>query len=65
MPCRPDCRVHIELEDHVYALFDREGMPRAHVRDIKDDPHLFHIWCTLPCEMMTLMCHVVSAMMLI
>ena len=65
MQCRPYHRVHIELVDHICALFTREDVPRSHIREIKDDPHLFDIWRTLPRDMMTLMCHVVNAFTLI
>ena len=64
MPCRQDHSVHIELEDHICALFARERVPHAHVREIREDLHLFDIWCTLPRDMMTLMRHVVGALML-
>ena len=59
MPCRLDCRVRIEMEDHICALFAREDVPHAHVREIREETHVFDIWCTLPCDMMTLMDHVV------
>ena len=65
MPCRSNCRVHIELEDCICSLFSREDVPNAHVREIKGDPYLFDIWCTLSYDMMTLMRHVVSALILI
>ena len=65
MPRRPDYRVRIESEDRICALFYREDVPCAHVREIKDDPHLFDIWRTLPHDMMTLMCYVVDALTLI
>jgi hypothetical protein len=65
MQHRIEHRVHIELEDHVCALFSKEDLPHAHIREIKDDPHLFDIWSTLPCDMMTLMRHVVSSLTLI
>ena len=63
--CRLDCRVCIELADHICALFAKEGVLCAHVRDIRREPHLFDIWGTLPCDMMTLMCHVVGVLTLI
>ena len=58
-------RVRIELAECICALFAREDVPCEHVREIKDDPHLFDIWSTLPCDMMKLMHHVVGALMLI
>ena len=65
MPRRLDRRVRIELEDRICALFSREVVPCSHVREIKDDPHIFDIWCTLPRDMMTLMHHVVNSLTLI
>ena len=65
MPCRTDRRVHIELEDCICALFSKEDVPHAHIREIKYDPDLFDIWRTLPCDMTTLMHHVVGALTLI
>ena len=65
MPHRLDRRVHIELVDHICALFSREDVPHAHVREVKDDPHLFDIWRTLSHDMETLMQHVVCSLMLI
>ena len=64
MPCRQDRRVRIGLEDCICSLVSMEDVPHAHVREIKYDPRLFDIWHTLPHDMMTLMCHVVGAMML-
>ena len=58
MPHMPDYRVCVELEYHIFALFAKKDVPCAHIREIKDDPHLFDIWHTLPHDMMTLMCHV-------
>ena len=55
MPCRTNHGFLTELENHICGLFVREGVPCAHVRDIKCDPHLSNIWCTLPCDMITLM----------
>lgn len=43
MPCRLDRSVHIELEDRMCALFSKEDVPRAHIRELKDYPHLFDI----------------------
>ena len=43
MPRRLDHRVHIELENHICYIFSKEDVPHAHVREIKDDPHLFDI----------------------
>ena len=57
--------VCFDLEDHICALFSRVRVPLVHVTHIIEDPHLFDIWCTLPHDMKTLMCHVVSALMLI
>ena len=65
MPCRPDRRVCIELANHICGMFLREGVPCAHVREIIQDPHLSYIWNTLPHDMVTLMCHVVGALILI
>ena len=65
MPHRQDHRVYIELEDRICALFSKERVPHAHVTQIIEDPHLFDIWCTLPRDMMTMMCHVVNSLMLI
>ena len=65
MPRREDRRVQFELEDRIYALFSRERVPLAHVTQIRQDPHLFDIWNTLPHDMTTLMCHVVDALILI
>ena len=65
LPHRPYCRVCIDLEGCICALFSREDVPCAHVREIREDPHLFDIWCALPHDMMTLMHHVVDAMTLI
>ena len=65
MPRRLDRRVCIELASHMCALFSRKRVPHAHVREIREDPHLLDIWCTLPHHMMTLMHHVVSALMFI
>ena len=65
MPCRLNHRVHIELEYHICAIFSWEDVQCAHIKDIIEEPHLFDIWCTLPLDMMTLMHHVVSALMLI
>ena len=41
MPCRPNRRVCIELENRLCALFARKDVSCAHIREIKDDPHLF------------------------
>lgn len=65
MPSREDCRVHIELEDCICALFSREDVSCAHVRDIREDSRIFVIWCTVPHDMATLMRHVISALTLI
>ena len=65
MTHRPNLRVRIELEDHICALFSKEDVLCAHIREIKDYPHIFDIWRTLPCDMMPLMHHVVVALMLI
>ena len=62
MPCRPNQRVQIKLENRICALFPREGVPCAHIREIIQVPNLFDIWCTLPYDMMTLMCHVFDAL---
>ena len=62
---RPNRRVHIELEDHICALFVREGVACAHVREIKHDPHIFDIWRKLPHDTTTLMFHVVGFLTLI
>ena len=62
MLCRTNRRVFIELEDPICALLAMEGVPRAHVGEIIDDPHIFDIWCTLPHDMMKQMHHVVSAL---
>ena len=32
MPRRSDHRVHIELTNHICALFSREDVPRAHIK---------------------------------
>ena len=65
MPHRLDRRVCIELPDRICVLFSRERVLCAHVREIGEDAHPFYIWCTLPHDMMTLMCHVIDALMLI
>ena len=65
MPRRIDRRVCFELEDCICALFARERVPHEHVTQIIEESHLFDIWRTLPRDMTTLMCHVVSALMLI
>ena len=65
MPHTLDHRLHIELKDHKCTLFSREDVPNAHIREIKDGPHIFYICCTLHRDMMTLMHHVVDALMLI
>lgn len=64
MPCREDRKVRFEMEDHICALFSREIVPLAHVTQIRKQPHLFDIWRILPHDMMTLMSHVVSALIL-
>lgn len=51
MPCRPNHRVCIELANHICVIFNREDVPHAHVREIKDGPHLFDVWRTLPRDM--------------
>ena len=65
MPCRLDCRVHIEPSNHICDLFVREGVPCAHVTKIKWNTNLYDRWCTLPHDMMSLVCHIVSALTLI
>ena len=60
MPHRQNHRVHIELVDHIWDLFSREHVLYPHVREIKDDQHLFYMWHTLPHDMTTLMHHVVG-----
>ena len=42
-----------------------EGVPLAHVREIKQDLDLFYIWNTLPHDVMLVMHHVVSSLVLI
>lgn len=64
MPHNLDRRVHIELVDCICALFSREDVPHAHVREIRGDPHILDIWHTLPHDMKTLMHHVVGSLML-
>ena len=65
MPHTLDSTVHIELEDYICALFSREIVPLAHVREIIEEPHIFSIWHTLPRDVKTLMGHVVGALMVI
>ena len=65
MPHRLDRRVPIKLENHICSLFYREDVPHAHIRQIKDDPHLFDIWRTLPHDMRTLMRHFFGVLTLI
>ena len=65
MACRPNCRARIELEDRICSLLPREGVPCAHVREVRNEPHLSDICHTLPHEMRILVHHDVGALTLI
>lgn len=47
MPCRLDHRVYTVLEYHICAIYSTEDVSCAHAREIKEDLHLFYIWCAL------------------
>ena len=65
MPHRPNRSVRIELANCISALFSRERVPLARVRDIIEDPHLFDILHTILHDMMTLIRHVVGTLIVI
>ena len=62
IPSRPNHKVCIDLVDRIYDLFVREGVPHAHIREIRLDPNLLDIWHTLPLDMRSLLHHVVNAL---
>ena len=57
MPCRLYHRFFIEILDHICAPFYREDVPHEHVREMREDQHLFDICRTLTHDMTTLMHH--------
>ena len=58
---RPDIIFKMGLGDRLSTLLDEEGFLPIMVGYIKVDPRLMDLWRDLPCDMMSLMHHIIGA----
>ena len=58
--CLSDARYRMELGDQLIALIVEAGIKPAHYRDIEADDRLLWKWRGMPCDMYSLMWHVVA-----
>ena len=60
-----DSKYRMELGDQLTALIIEVGIRSANMRDIQADGRLLHMWRGMPCDMYSLVRHVIGATTLV